>query len=190
MAIFDIILDVGTDLLIVSLPIRLLWSVKIKMRQKVIIGVFLSLNLFMAFTASVRVSGLKFRGTFDEVWLFAWQHIEASVAVAMISLTAFRSVFVAADASRAQRESPKKAWYSSSIEAIRRRRARQNSDEEATKGLPSIPGATLTGMRTFIQGGHHTEMSENSTGSTTTYDGEVDDWPLYKSRHEASVCTV
>lgn len=107
LAIFDIILDVGTDLLIVSLPIRLLRSVKIRVRQKIVIGVFLSLNLFMAFTASVRVSGLKFRGTFDEVWLFAWQHIEACVAVAMISLTAFRSVFVGSEALRAQRESPK-----------------------------------------------------------------------------------
>ena len=190
LAIFDIILDVGTDLLIVSLPIHLLRSVKIRVRQKIVIGVFLSLNLFMAFTASVRVSGLKFRGTFDEVWLFAWQHIEACVAVAMISLTAFRSVFVGSEALRAQRESPKKPWYSSSIEAIRRKRARQNSDKEAIRGLPSIPGATLTGMRTYIRGGHGAGMSQNTTGSTTIYDGEVDDWPLYKSRHEASVSTV
>jgi len=51
--------DVGTDLLLIGIPICLLWSTRIKPRQKIILGVFLS---FMAITASIRVFGLKYRG--------------------------------------------------------------------------------------------------------------------------------
>jgi len=131
--------------MIILIPIRLLWAVRIKPRQKFFLGIFLSLNLFMAVTASVRVSGLKFHGTFDEVWLFLWQQIEACVAVATISLTAFRSVFVASATSRARKEGARKPWYSSTVELINRRRKERNRDEEAMRGLPIIPSATLTG---------------------------------------------
>ena len=184
LAIFDIVLDIGTDLLLVAIPIRLLWSVRIKAHQKFILGIFLSLNLFMAITASIRVSGLSFRGTFDEVWLYLWQEIEACVAVAMISLTAFRSVFVASESSRARKESAKKPWYSSTVAAIKRNKARQASDEEAIQELPQIPSATLTGMRTFIQGGRH-KQSHQTTGFTSTYEGEHDEWPLYDGRQDS-----
>ena len=136
----------------------------------------------MAITASIRVSGINFRGTFDELWLYLWQEIEACVAVAMISLTAFRSVFVASESSRARREGPKKPWYSSTVAAIKRNKARQPSDEEAIQELPRIPSATLTGMRTFIQGGRHKRTSRQTTGFTSPYEGGPDEWPLHEGR--------
>ena len=175
LAICDIVLDIGTDLLIIAIPLRLLWSVRIKPRQKIVLGIFLSLNLFMAITASIRVSGLSFRDTFDEIWLYLWQQLEACIAVAMISLTAFRSVFVASESSRARREEAKRPWYSSTVAAIRRNKMQRRSDEVATQGLPSIPSATLTGMRTFIQGGRHVQMSHDATR-------ELDEWPLCHGR--------
>lgn len=158
--------------MIILIPIRLLWAVRIKPRQKFFLGIFLSLNLFMAVTASVRVSGLKFHGTFDEVWLFLWQQIEACVAVAMISLTAFRSVFVASATSRARKEGARKPWYSSTVDVIKRKRKQRTQDEEEMRGLPTIPSATLTGMGTFIQQVHRT------TSLQSTSDGDLDDWPL------------
>lgn len=172
LAVLDITLDVGTDIMIILIPIRLLWAVRIKPRQKFFLGIFLSLNLFMAITASVRVSGLKFHGTFDEVWMFLWQQIEACVAVAMISLTAFRSVFVASATSRARREGAKKPWYLSTVEVINRRRKQQVREEEEMQGLPTIPSATLTGMGTFI------ERIQRTTSLQSTSDGDLDDWPL------------
>ena len=174
-AIFDIVLDIGTDLLIIAIPLHLLWAVRIKRRQKLVLGIFLSLNLFMAITASVRVSGLSFHGSFDEVWLYFWQQIEACLAVIMISLTAFRSVFVSSEFSRARKERAKKPWFSSPIAAIKRSKTHRGSDEEATQGLPSIPSATLTGMRTFIQGGRHVQATYEPTE-------ELDEWPLCHGR--------
>ena len=178
LVISDIVLDIGTDLLIIAIPLRILWSVRIKPRQKFVLGVFLSLNLFMAIVASVSVSGLRFRGTFDEVWLWFWQQIEACIAVTMISITAFRSVFVASESPRARRERAKKPWYSNTVAAIRRSKNQRGSDEEAIQGLPSIPSATLTGMRTFIQGGRHVQTSHELTEG-------LDEWPLCHGRQES-----
>lgn len=149
MAISDAVLDILTDFMIVVIPIWLLRSVQIKGRQKFVIGIFLSLNLFMTFTAAIRVSGLRYHGAFDVVWLYVWQHMEACVAVIVVSLTAFRSVFVSSRISR-NKKAAKQNWYSSTIAAIKRRKASQNTSLSSTDDLPGIPCATLTGMRTHI----------------------------------------
>ena len=197
LAIFDIVLDVGTDIMIITLPICLLWNVRIKPRQKIFLGVFLSLNGFMAIVACVRVSGLKFQGTFDEVWLYLWQFIEACVAVAMISLTAFRSVFVSSASSRARKEAEKKyksPWYSSTLEKLSTRKKQRSWDAEAAvRGLPSIPGATLTGMRTFIQGPFRTTngVSTNvmaTIDSAPSDDSEYDTFPAAQKPGQIYVC--
>lgn len=57
--------------------------------------------------------------------------------------------------------------------AIGRRRAGENDNEE-TEGLPKIPRATLTGMRTFIRGNHAEGSVMKSEGSGDT---EIS-WPL------------
>lgn len=139
-------------------------------------GIFLSLNLFMAFAAAVRASGIRYHNTSDIVWLFLWHHIEACVAVIMISLTAFRSFYVSSRNARARRESANEAWYSSTVAAMRRKRILNQGDEECVPVLPTIPSATLTGMRTFIQGGRRTGTDLESTYSTVTGDEEPEQW--------------
>ena len=168
-------LDVVTDLMIVIIPIWVLWSVRIKLDQKFIIGIFLSLNLFMILVAIVRRTGLEYHGTFDTVWLFTWHHIEACVAVIMISITAFRSIYVSSlQTSRARKQQAnKKPWYSSPAAAIRRKRALDRKDDDFVAGLPTIPSATLTGMRTFIQGGRRTGTGLQSTTSTPNGEEEA-----------------
>ncbi|KAI9720462.1 MAG: hypothetical protein M1812_002968 [Candelaria pacifica] len=175
-AILDIVLDVSTDLLIVAISLHILWTVRISPSQKFVLGIFLSLNLIMAITASVRISSLRYLGTIDEVWLFLWLQLEACVAIAMLSLTAFRSAFVVS--SRARRENhPKEAWYSSVVEAVKRRaKVRRIHDrEESDRGLPKIPSATMTGLRSFIRGGCRTDadiLSENRTSMSEWGEGK------------------
>lgn len=180
MAIIDAVLDITTDLMIIGIPVCLLWPVRIKARQKLVIGIFLSLNLFMAVTAAVRVSGLNYQGTFDIIWLYIWQHIEACVAVIVISLTAFRSVFVSSQSSHARKEPATKPWYSSTVAAIKRKRLYNQRDVESIPGLPTIPSATLTGIRTFIQGGRGTDISLQNTHLTTTGEVEPEQWLLHE----------
>lgn len=181
MGVTGVILDIGTDILIITLPFCLLWKVRIRQRQKVVLGLFLCLNIFMAITACVRVSGLDINNTFDEIWLFLWQQIEACVAVSMISLTAFRSVFVTSSNSRARREAGKMPWYSSTLELVRSRKKNLSQNSEADPGLPAIPSATLTGMRTFIHGGGRTNDMSTRLRSDSVDKGDSIGWPPHQT---------
>ncbi|KAL9124081.1 MAG: hypothetical protein Q9217_006554 [Psora testacea] len=178
LSILDMVLDIVTDMMIVAIPLKLLWYVKIKPRQKLILGIFFSLNLFMAVTAGVRVSGLHIGGSFDVVWLYVWQHAEACVAVAMISLTAFRSAFVESQSSRARKEGAKRPWYSGKVDAIKRTRQQRAVHGGEIQELPKIPSATLTGMRTMIEAGRPIQASHHLTSSSLTPDDELEEWPL------------
>lgn len=166
--------------MIFSIPVCLLWSVRIQARQKLIIGIFLSLNLFITIIAAISVPGLNFHGTFDMIWLLIWQHIQACVAVIMISLTAFRSFYVSSQASRAHKKPVNKPWYSNTVGAIRRKKALHQKDEDYIPGLPTIPSATLTGMRTFIQGGRRTGTGFPFLNSTTMGEEEPEQWLLHE----------
>lgn len=91
-------------------------------------------------------------------WYLFWLQVEGSVAVIMVSLTAFRSAF----ASQGLEGPEKKArpWYSSTVARLRRHKvssARYNLED-----LPAIPSATLSGMRTFIRGGRLGNGSETN----------------------------
>lgn len=89
------VFDVLSDIFIASIPIALLWRVRISLRQKIGLGITLCLSLVMAIVAVVRISGIRLEtGDADIVWVTFWQQNECNVAVAMISLTAFRSFFV------------------------------------------------------------------------------------------------
>ena len=78
--------------------------------------------------------------------------LEACVAFIMVSLTAFRSLFVTAK-SKASR-SKFRPWYSSSVVRLKNGRKTSPSGHNM-EGLPTAPKATSTGMRTFIVGPHH-----------------------------------
>ncbi len=139
---------------VVSIAARILLQVKIKSRQKLGIGVFLSLSILMTIIAFVRISGYRAHGSYGYTWQAFRMEFEACVAVIMVSLTAFWS-FVAAE-SKASR-SKFRPWYSSSVARLRKGRKTSVSGYNM-EGLPAVPRATLTGMRTFIAGPHrHSE---------------------------------
>lgn len=155
--------------------------------QKLCLGAFLFLNVFMVITACIRASGLYIRshnifgeaagiqGAFDEVWLFLWQQIEASVAVTMVSLTAFRSIYVLDRSRKRKQPDCERRWYSSVVMKTRSGKKPSETREELGD-LPSIPPATLTGLTTAIHGGmdkrpinfglestYHNDLESNST---------------------------
>ena len=134
----------------------------------------------MVIVAVVRVSGVSFRGKFDTLWLFVWSQIEACVAVSLISLTAFRSAFVDSESSRVRSEGARKQWHSSSIDAIWRNRVWRLNDEEGIHGLPKIPSARLTGMRTIIRGRLYDRSNHQTTDLGATFEGELDERALHK----------
>ena len=128
---------------VLVIPVCLLWRVQIKSGQKFGLAAFLSLNICMIIIAIVRVSGFHYHGKFDDSWTVMWQQLEACTAVTMLSLTAFRSVFVVAKPSlNNKRASP---WVPSTGRLLGRHKKSGTANEQCLEDL-TIPSATLTGL--------------------------------------------
>ncbi|KAI9824019.1 MAG: hypothetical protein M1826_007552 [Phylliscum demangeonii] len=172
LAAIGILLDIVTDLMIVAIPICLLWKVRVRARQKVVVGFFLCLSIVIMITAIVRVSGLATpTRTIDVTWILFWQQVEACVAVTLASFTAFRSIFVA-EASKRREARGKTTPSGPGRRWTRWKRSTAAADDDAIK-LPSIPSATLTGLRTFIRGSHRSPV-------LSSVDAEEGSLPLEK----------
>ena len=139
------------EITVIMIPVILLWNVKIKRSQKLLLGIFLCLSICMIMIAIVRASGLlRSNRTIDVQWEVFFQHVEASVSVTTVSLTAFRSLLgVRALNSREKKE---RAWYSHRRIFLLKKGRKISESKLDGDQLPSIPRATLTGMRTFIRG--------------------------------------
>jgi hypothetical protein len=95
--------------------------------------------------ALVRVSKMPGPNAIDTPYEIFWQYMEASIAILMASLTAYRTMFVLTKEKKMHKERmkrPTNSWRNWGCQKKMR-------DEE--EKLPEIPHATLTGMRTFIQ---------------------------------------
>ena len=152
-------MDITSDLLVLSVPVTILWRVRISVRQKIGLAFSLCLSCVMVLVTIVRVAGLRPRGigSVDIVWLVFWQQQECSIAVLMVSVSAFRSLFVP---SPAQPPAPKQQRHSPSEKSRRLLRRRPDADlydTHETNRLPQIPNATLTGLATVIGGDRQSE---------------------------------
>ena len=90
------ILDILTDCFLISIPVLLLWNVQINIRRKLILGGILCLSIFMIILAIVRVStGKSNNGQVDSAWVIFWLQAEACVALIVVSVSAFRALYMA-----------------------------------------------------------------------------------------------
>ena len=145
------VMEVLTDILVVSVPIALLWKVRITASQKIGLAGSLCLSLVMAIVAIVRISGIKLAGSaVDIVWLAFWQQQEASIAVIMVSVSAFRTLFVANPSNSPSPRSPGSPRYWKK-RILQNRPGFSVYDGSHENEPQKIPRATLTGMRTVIQ---------------------------------------
>ena len=113
-------------------------------------------------------SASKFQDVPYELFLL---QVEGCVGVFMASVSAFRSLF----ASQGSHAAPQRLNFGFSarhIPGFRKSRSIDFESSDGTNGLPSIPSATMTGLRSFIRGGSKPETlrSEPAEGP--------DDWPL------------
>ena len=143
-------MDIVTDIMVVSFPLALLWKVRINMRQKIGLGLSLCLSLVMVIVSIVRIAGVYLAdGSVDIVWLAFWMQQECSIAVIMVSVSAFRSFFVAKAANTPDRGLPRET--PSYKRQLWRRPASDEVDVERANTLPQIPSATLSGVTSAIR---------------------------------------
>lgn len=127
---------------VVSIPVILLWKVKINLRRKLALWGILCLSIFTAITAIIKVAGGNIgHDQVDSAWVIFWEQAEASVAIIVVSVSAFRTLFVTHRASKQQ--SP--AHHTSTTGLIWSRIARRHDN------LPAAPAPTLAGARTYIR---------------------------------------
>jgi len=89
-------IDVVTDALIITIPVVLLWNVRISLRQKLaLLGLF-SLTMLTMATSIIRVAvvGGNSHQQVDITWLYFWTNIEMFVSIIVACLGSFRQLFV------------------------------------------------------------------------------------------------
>ena len=148
------IVDVVTDIIVLSFPVVLLREIRVDARQKFTLGLSLCLSILMVVVTIVRVAGSKIdRGEVDILWLAFWEQQEASIAVMVISLSAFRALFVAKSMNNPPRR-PLRQSINDWRQRVERRRLGPTTNEQETQDigmLPQVPGPTLSGMSSVIR---------------------------------------
>lgn len=127
---------------VISIPVCILWQAQFSLRQKLSIGIVLCLSVFIIAIAMVRAISARVYGPDEQVWDSLWLAIEACVSVIMVSMTAFRTLFVMPRRSQRRRHpSIRSLWWK-----------RKNGGNNTVQWLPEVErGATMTGMRTMIR---------------------------------------
>jgi hypothetical protein len=85
---------------VASIPIIILRKTQIKVSRKVGLSLVSCLSLVMATIAIIRVSGFSIGSAshtqvYDLTWQLYWQYMEGCTAYIMVSVAAFRSLFIA-----------------------------------------------------------------------------------------------
>ncbi|KAL8789062.1 MAG: hypothetical protein Q9213_001325 [Squamulea squamosa] len=151
------------------------------LRQKLSLGAFLTMNVWLIVIALVRVLCLKQGDIYDGIWTNFWELLEAHVAILASSFTAFRSAFAKNRSSARQKENRRVYWFKQKLLKSYPPEHRPLDD------LPSIPRATLTGLRTHIWDGNRANdlrardrvsvWSMQGNGATPIVNVKAD-WPL------------
>ncbi|CAF9936975.1 hypothetical protein IMSHALPRED_010973 [Imshaugia aleurites] len=151
------ILDIFSDAFLISIPVLLLWNVQISVRRKLALGGILCLSVCTMIISIIKVAGgINNNGGVDTSWVFLWYETEAAVAIIVVSVTAFRALFVAHQAMkyRSPAEDASTSWRSLS----------KKSKSSRGKELPEIPSPVLGGVRTHIRGSHYGGLSFDRGG--------------------------
>ncbi|OJD32393.1 uncharacterized protein BKCO1_3800015 [Diplodia corticola] len=132
------VLDIVTDVLVVTFLVVILRRARMDRAQKLGLGAFLSLSIVMILFAMIRVLGAIRPGEaqLDVTWELFWQLMEACTAMMAASATVFRTIFL--------RRSPSPGH--APLESA-------SDGNSAAPRLPPLPAAKpmMTEIRSFIQ---------------------------------------
>ncbi|KAG9230371.1 hypothetical protein BJ875DRAFT_158403 [Amylocarpus encephaloides] len=157
--IVNCVMDVVTDILILTIPTAILWNARITMRHRLaLVGLF-GLTVATMTIAIIRVAVVLAASTqiFDVSWLYTWSAIEPPVAVITSCLVSFRALFIKSDAnSRPSGQYIRSGKYS--VRGWRTLLKRNKNKDVALKDLSG--GESSQGSRVLASGGFGTASSE------------------------------
>ena len=159
---------------VLAIPICVIWKIKVQWSQKFALMSSLCLTVFMMATTITRLAGLIYNDMVDTIWEIYWTLISGEVGVFLAAATAFRSFFVARKASKhGTPQQQAQRFFSASFVAKFNRKKRSTLDdtmdsrkEKGVFGLPRVPRAQITGLRTFID--EHGKVQPIKSGSVSS----------------------
>ncbi|PWY92220.1 hypothetical protein BO70DRAFT_402066 [Aspergillus heteromorphus CBS 117.55] len=184
------ILDALTDLMIISIPIRLLYKVQVRTLTKVGLGCFLCLSIFMCVCSIIRTAGTYYHGALDYPWQVFWLHLEGCIGVTMGSITVYRSTLIGSNEVSAVFKKyitrMKGAVRGSSGDNGMPQPEEESKTERRTFGLPSIPQATISGLRTWDGRSRRDNSGPDDAGLSSFASGDFDYHALLKAPKTAA----
>ncbi|KAI0503055.1 hypothetical protein F5B22DRAFT_652456 [Xylaria bambusicola] len=176
------VLDILSDIMVVSLPIIVLKNSLLSRSTKFGLAIFLCLSIFMAILAIVRISGFYYNGLEDDIWEFFWQQTEGAVAVMTASLTAFRTLFIKRKGDH-RAEAPEEVLnpnkfrkFLAQFKALAQEQPEEKpTSTSSTFKLPKVPSPILTGLRSFI---HKNNQNGAHLPTNATIDSAFDDYHI------------
>lgn len=163
--------------IVLSIPIVVLWKASMSIKQKLCIGGFLTLNIWLIVIALVRITSFKRGETFDYTWTMFFQIFEPHVAILAACFSAFRSLFV----NHGQRHQP-----DPSFGRCRRLLGQHPSEHHHLDNFLSVPAPTLKGMQPVIRQNNRRKDSNLSSGDTALCSATegVDEVSLEQGTHD------
>ncbi|KAL4801044.1 hypothetical protein BDV19DRAFT_352616 [Aspergillus venezuelensis] len=120
------VMDTVGDILILVIPFSIIWRIRVRLSQKIILTCSLCLTIVMIALSITRVCGLVDGDAIDTIWQTYWQFLSSEIGVFLASAVAFRSFFTArTQASSPIRYSIKRA-LKQSLSGSNNRRKRDN----------------------------------------------------------------
>ncbi|EMD68471.1 hypothetical protein GGP41_003316 [Bipolaris sorokiniana] len=186
----QMVLDLVGDAMILAIPICIIWQIKVQWTQKVALASSLCLTVIMMATTVARLAGLINNDMVDTIWELYWTVVSAQVGVFLAAATAFRSFFVSRKNSKAL--TPKEQaqrFFSASFAAKFNRKRKdtllddtlESGTEKGPLGLPAVPRAQMTGLRTFINDQGEIQSIQVNSPESTLYSKEEDSARLHSS---------
>lgn len=165
------------------------------MKQKVALALSLCLSFVMIIVTIVGIFGIIAQ-PLDVLWIVYWKYIESAVAIVMASVTAFRSLFIIRSGGREHHPNVKSYRLLTLLKKILSKRNKEGMQELSNEELPTrrdfllprIPGALMTGIRTFIRGAgvsqkSHASSIQSYTPKSEERGGTRSWWPSNGQNH-------
>ena len=180
---------------VLCIPIHLIWKIKIRLAQKLVLASCLCLTVVIILCAIIRISGLRYDKTVDAVWETYWQYIAASIGLTMTSVSAFRSLFIShqvghkrdqwtndfkycrllyTSAKRALKRSFKFQSWRSKTDSSKASNEKKRPSFDSDLELGRIERGTITGLRTYIREYQSTPTSASQVMQSGTIE-EIDE---------------
>ena len=153
------------ELTVISIPILLISRVQINLTRKLTLIGILSLSSVMIVIEIVRVSSANLpHDQTDTVWAVYWCSIEASVAIIMVSMTTFRSIY-------GMHHTHRGSTPAESDGSVGLKKSKSSKGSKGSKGsVPSKTAVATTqasgGSATFITSALRTNQSARSSNDS------------------------